>query len=93
MGTAGVLTGPALTVRSPLLTCTAAGTSASSTVPHDWHSPPHRPAHLLVRQPHREQRNAVAVDFAMTATLASGSDTAAWATPADGQPRRQDGIS
>jgi hypothetical protein len=86
MGTAGVLTGPALTVRSPLLTCTAAGTSASSTVPHDWHSPPHRPAHLLVRQPHREQRNVVAADdFAMTATLASGSDTAVQATPAGGQ--------
>jgi hypothetical protein len=66
IGTAGALTGPALTRRSPLGAGAAA--AASSTVPHAWHSP-HRPAHFVVRQPHSAHRNAVtaepADDFAM----------------------------
>jgi hypothetical protein len=67
IGTAGVLTGPAKTRRSPA--CAGAAAPASCTVPHAWHSP-HRPAHLVARQPHSVHRNALAAapadDFAMS---------------------------
>jgi hypothetical protein len=67
IGTAGALTGPAMTRRSPA--GTGATVPASCTVPHAWHSP-HRPAHLVVRQPHSVHRNVLAAapagDFAMT---------------------------
>ncbi len=67
IGTAGALTAPATTRRGPA--CGAAAAPASCTVPHAWHSP-HRPAHLVVRQPHSVHRKARAAaaadDFAMT---------------------------
>jgi len=67
IGTAGALTGPAVARRSPA--GVAAAAPASSTVPQAWHSP-HRPAHLVERQPHSVHRNVLAAapadDFAMT---------------------------
>jgi hypothetical protein len=67
IGTAGALTGPARTRRN--LAGAGAAAPASSTVPHAWHSP-HRPAHLVVCQPHSVHRNALAAapadDFVMT---------------------------
>jgi hypothetical protein len=53
----------------------SAGTAASSTVPHAWHSP-HRPDHRVVRQPHSLQRKTDPVDdFPMTRTVLTGCDT------------------
>ncbi|GAA4058603.1 hypothetical protein GCM10023065_04920 [Microbacterium laevaniformans] len=40
--------------------CTGADDTASTTVPHCWHSP-HRPTHFALVQPHSVQRYALVV--------------------------------
>ncbi len=47
IGTAGVVTGPAV--------ARSVGAESSATDPQAWHSP-QRPTHLPVSQPHSEQR-------------------------------------
>src|SRR6201991_1805864 len=49
IGSAGAVVAPACTTLNP------ARAPSSSTVPPAWHSP-HRPTHLVVRQPHSAQR-------------------------------------
>ena len=84
IGTAGVLTGPGPTARTPARTSREA--PASSIVPQAWHSP-QRPIHFGACQPHSVQRKALpAGDLAMASTLITGTDI-----PGPRRRRRQRG--
>src|SRR5690625_1132703 len=67
MGRARELTGAGATEAG-------AGAPASSTVPHDWHSP-QRPTHFRVDHPHSVHRNVVFAALAMVITLSGLGDT------------------
>jgi hypothetical protein len=71
-----VLSGLARPARPARIVARAStGTLASVTVPQAWHSP-HRPAHLVLRQPHSEHSySAAAGDFPMAGSVSAGTDS------------------